>query len=303
MGPSAEHRRVGLHAAWERTGARSPAIRGLLAGRYDEVRQRVRDARPEVVIVTAVHDCAATLRRTLESALSQRGIGGRWLMLVIDDGSTDNGLASIADLARGAPVLALRTRRRGVVATRNHLLALSRCAPSRALTIRLDGDDTFGDDTTVFRVQRAFRRSCFSLRCGLRRSPDALLASNLQTRGGIEVGRNLADGRLLEAKQLLARIEGMAQGDFSAELPSCNLVLGPAVTLDYPMVTSAEDHWFSVALLLARPRYHLAVEGDILHTAYSLAGQATAANHASRAYGESRRHLLAWARRTLRERS
>lgn len=284
--------------------ARRRHARRVVTASVAEAHQRLRDLAPEVVVLTALHNNAPTIRRTVESVLSQRGGDRRWLMVIVDDGSSDGGLEVALECARGAPVLALRTSRRGVVATRNRLLGLVRGnASRRPIAIRLDADDVFGDDTTLCRLERTFRRSQFSLRGGLRRAPDAILASNLQLRDGREVGRNVADGALLEPGRLLARLDGMARGDFTAELPSCNLVLGPAVDLRYPAVTSAEDHWLAVATLLSQRRYRVALAGDILHTVYTLGGRATAANHQSQAYGSSRRHLLAWAWRTARERA
>lgn len=264
---------------------------------YQEAHQRIRDVAPNVVVTMPLHNAVSTVRDSVESVIAQQGVRGRWLLLVLDDSPTGCGGELMSTVIRDIPTLVVKMRCGSAAASRNQLLRLARQSPrSDNIIVRLDSDDVLADRMTVARLQRAFRRSVFSLRCGLRRPPDALVASNLQRRGRNIVGRNVADGTLLNRHRLVERLEGMASGDLAAELPSCNVVLGPNVSLQYPRVSSAEDHWLTVGLLVRRQRYRISVDGDILHTIYSLDGAATRAARRTDAFSASRRRLLAWAK-------
>ena len=71
---------------------------------------------PEVSVVIAAHDGAATIGRTLD-ALRRQDLDGEFEVIVVDDGSTDGTAAAVR--AAGLPVRLLTQSQRGAGAARN----------------------------------------------------------------------------------------------------------------------------------------------------------------------------------------
>ena len=256
----------------------------------------IREVDPEIVVVTPMHNGAETIRRAVESVVTQRDVRGKVLQLVIDDGSEDDWLSEMREAVDGRPTICFSTACRGAVAARNTALGLvRRCAPRARFIVRLDADDLLWDSTVLRRIEQAFRRSVFSVRCGLRQPGQALIGSNVQRRNGTVLPRpNLATGSLFDPDRLLDRLDGMAAGEPAAELPSCNVVFRPDVPATYPHVSSAEDHWLTVGLLLD-PRVLVHVDEDLMHSSYSLSGALTRSNQRRDAYVASRQALRRFA--------
>ena len=256
----------------------------------------IREVDPELVVVTPVHNSSETIRAAVESVVMQRDVRGKVLHLVIDDGSDDDWLSKLGEAVDGRPTICFSTVFGGAVFARNTALDLvRRSAPRTRFIVRLDTDDIFWDSTVLRRIEHAFRRSVFSVRCGLRRPGQVLIGSNVQRRNGTVLPRpNLATGSLLDPDRLLDRLDGMAAGEPAAELPSCNVVIGPDVPATYPNVSSAEDHWLTVGLLLD-PRVLVQVDEDLMHSSYSLSGALTRSNQRRDAYRRSRQALRRFA--------
>ena len=77
------------------------------------------------------------------------------------------------------------------------------------------------------------------------------MAGNYLRLGGKIIDRvNIATPKLANAPYLLNRLKRMSEGIAEAELPSCNLFMTPNSLQDYPEISSAEDHFLFVRLLL-----------------------------------------------------
>ncbi len=73
----------------------------------------------------------------------------------------------------------------------------------------------------------------------------------------------------------------------------------PGLTHRYPMVPSAEDHWYMTELIMDRCKLHIHVAHELLYAVYGLRGGPTLQNEANHRYLESRRALLLHARERL----
>jgi len=158
----------------------------------------------------------------------------------------------------------------------------------------LDADDVLAGPGVLFELATILQRE----------QPDALIAGNLQVRDGTVLPRpNRATADLLEPGHLVERLHRMATGDPSAELPSCNTVVRRGLSIRYPVVPSAEDHWYTATLLLEHGRLRVAVAPHLLYAIYRLRGGLTTQNQASEHYLGSRRALAAFARERIEKRS
>lgn len=83
----------------------------------------------------------------------------------------------------------------------------------------------------------------------------------------------------------------MAQGDLTAELPSCNLCLRPSVYNPYPDECSGEDHWLVIQTLLRLPSYSFLMASQQMYCMYNLEGKATQTNKVNDSYIDSRKRL------------
>lgn len=83
----------------------------------------------------------------------------------------------------------------------------------------------------------------------------------------------------------------MTQGNPKAELPSCNSFIKPTIKTEYPDKASAEDHWFTVLLLLQKEKLNILIDENLLYCFYSLDGFVTQGNKKSKHYTNSRNDL------------
>ncbi|MDB4930546.1 MAG: hypothetical protein JWM10_3030 [Myxococcaceae bacterium] len=261
----------------------------------------LRERAPSIVVGMPMRDMASTVTRAVVSVLDQREVRGRLLLVVFDDGSTDASLTALAPFARDPRLLVVRGRWGKAWAVRNALLDGASAARTGGLVLRLDADDTLADASVVASVERRFR-STLSLRGrGRRPEPLALLAGNALSANGRLLPRvNVPDGSLLTRAGLGDRLARMAAGDPLAELPSCNFVLRAGLPWRYTAVSSAEDHWLTVAML-TEARGRVALLDDRLYCTYSLSGALTQRNHATARHIAARSRLFdAWNRRAGR---
>ena len=251
---------------------------------------------PWILVIVPLHNNARTLARTLASIENQQDGESRLVTLIVNDGSSDNWRNVVRCGGWTREIWSVSVSAGSAARCRNFGLLLARSFnPPPRFIMRLDADDELADVHTVARVERGFRQTRFSLAGGISRPADVLLCSNLQKKLGTVLPRpNLADPSLLNASALMTRLEGMAAGDATAELPSCNLVLTPQFKGWYPLVASAEDHWLTVSVL-TDPSLRVGTEPDILHTIYSLDGGLTSSNKEKPDYESSRHSLLQWA--------
>ncbi len=91
---------------------------------------------PRVSIVLPVWQAGETIRRAVESVISQTF--NDWELIVVDDGSSDHTVSELKKIAAREPRLILEAcRHQGVVAAANRAVALAR----GDYIARLDADD------------------------------------------------------------------------------------------------------------------------------------------------------------------
>ncbi|MEO2068872.1 MAG: hypothetical protein ABGX27_05100 [Desulfurobacteriaceae bacterium] len=83
----------------------------------------------------------------------------------------------------------------------------------------------------------------------------------------------------------------MSLGLPEGELPSCNTFIKPSVDIRYQDMESAEDHWFTVDLLLNQDKYEIYIAENILYAVYSLDGYLTSINKKKNLYLKFRKRL------------
>ena len=237
----------------------------------------------KVIIGVAVHNGLATIRRCLESILSQRGFQGKLWIVIVDDNSTDKWEAEVKDLLALPNVLSIKVKNNSVYKTRNDIHDfVRRYFKENFLLGRLDCDDEFSDKDVLSKIERIYMDS----------QADVVLAGNYLRQDGAVLDRvNRATKHLLEPEYVMARLKKMMQGDSEAELPSCNTFLTSRSLLNYPDERSAEDHFLLTELLLGPHELKIVVAEDILSTVYNLSGNSTAKNKKSEAYLETRKRL------------
>lgn len=251
------------------------------------------DAPVRLLVGIVFRDAAATLAAAVDTVLGQVGDAFHVTILLVDDASGDDWRTALG--ARLAlPAVHVRTVAfRSVVRARNFVLdEAERSFTDVDYVCRLDADDVLAGPGVLAELAAILRRE----------RPDALVAGNLQVRDGVVLPRpNRATPELLDAERLLDRLDRMAAGEASAELPSCNTVVRRGLAMRYPQVPSAEDHWYTAALLLERRRLRIVVAPELLYAIYRLRGGLTVQNMAGDAYVTSRRDLAAFARAWIAE--
>jgi glycosyltransferase involved in cell wall biosynthesis len=258
----------------------------------------LRERDPELVVGMPMRDAACTVAGSVASLLAQRGVHGRLVVVVLDDGSTDASIQVLAPFARDRRLLIVRGRWGRAWAVRNTLLAAVEAGARRCrLVFRLDADDRLGAPDVLSRIERHFRSARSFPGGGRRPEPLALLAGNALAQDGRLLSRvNLPHARFATAAGLYERLVGMASGDPLAELPSCNLVLSTGGTWRYPPVLSAEDHFLTARVLTESPA-RISIADDLIYCTYSLSGALTRENRARARHRSSRQMLLqAWCR-------
>jgi len=242
-------------------------------------------SRPLHVLVGMVfHNAAATIAAAVDSVLAQTATDARVSLLLVDDSSTDDWRGALGARLLTPSVHARHVELHSTAQARNFVLDEAQHAfPDVDYVARLDADDVLAGPTVIRDLSVVLARE----------RPDALLAGNLQRLDDVILPRpNLATDELLDREQLVDRLARMALGEPAAELPSCNTVVRRGLPLRFPDVTSAEDHWFTVSLLFARPRWRVVVAPDLVYAIYRLRGAATRRNQATPSYLASRRALL-----------
>jgi glycosyltransferase involved in cell wall biosynthesis len=244
-----------------------------------------------ILVGVVFRDAMATLGAALDSLLQQRCGAFRASVLLVDDASRDGWRDALGARLRHPTLHIRHVTLRSAAAARNFVLdEVDRSFGDVDYVARLDADDTLHGPEVLRELAERLREG----------RPDVLVAGNVQRRGGVVLAApNRATSELLDPARLLGRLERMAAGDASAELPSCNAVVRRGLPHRYPMVHSAEDHWYLTALLLDQQRLRVHVAPDLLYAVYGLRGGLTLQNEASDRYRESRRALLAYARERL----
>ena len=236
-----------------------------------------------VAIAMPLHNQAATLRFSLESALSQTLAEGYCIVILLNDQSTDDWQNKIADLMEHPALVLLDGHCGSAALARNAILDFVESdLPNVRWVARLDPDDLLCSETSVD-----------ALVCeGEAKDATFVLGSNHLERDRVPIKPdNIANPDiLLDREQLVQFIEAFCFGQITNELPSCNLLIRTGYGIRYPSVRSAEDHWL-VAQLLYFKADEAAIVPYPVYCHYSLYGQTSTKNEKTGAHRRVREEL------------
>lgn len=240
--------------------------------------------REQIVICMPLKNAGKTLRKSVNSVLKQINTKREIILLIGNDNSTDDSEVQLKEIAsQNANVILLNVNFGSVYLNRNYLNEYVRKNfPNCVLIGRLDADDIIYNDETISRIEAQFDTYNF----------DVLICGNKQVQNEVVLEReNNPSKKLLQEDFLLNQLFEMAQGNPYAELPSCNTFIKPAVKVEYPDKVSAEDHWFTVILLLQKRKLNIKIDENLLYCFYSLDGFSTHSNRKANSYVKSRQEL------------
>lgn len=236
-----------------------------------------------IVIGVAVHNNKNTLRRCLESILAQKDVKRDVWILIMDDNSGDGWKNSVSDILKNEKVVVIDTKNYHTAKTRNDINRYIKTLFENVAFIgRLDADDEYADQTVLSKIEHVFNEREF----------DVAVAGNYLRLDGKIIDRvNIATPKLADMTYLLNRLKQMSEGIAEAELPSCNVFMTPNSLQDYSEISSAEDHFLLVRLLLNDKKLKIEFAEDILLTIYNLSGNKTADNKQTEKYLNARKQL------------
>ena len=237
----------------------------------------------KIVIGVAIHNGRNTIRRCLTSILEQKNVNAQIWILIADDNSTDYWEEAVQDLLINPQLIITKVQYQNVSKTRNHLNNyIAKYFGSVDLIGRLDCDDEYADQFVLSRIETLKRQT----------GADVIFAGNYLRQNNMIIDRvNKADKNLKDPQYLLQRLKNMADGSADSELPSCNTFLTLRSLEAYPDISSAEDHFLSVRILLSPKQYNIAFAEDVLVTIYNLNGNMTANNKKKADYKKAREKL------------
>jgi len=235
----------------------------------------------KIVIGVAVHNNKNTLRRCLESILAQKDVKRDVWILIADDDSNDDWKKSLGDILKNEKIVIIDVKNHHTAKTRNDINHYIKMLFENVSFIgRLDADDEYASEDVLSKIESKFDDI----------KPDVLVAGNYLRLDGKIIDRvNIATSKLTNKAYLLNRLKKMSKGIAKAELPSCNVFMTPNSLQDYPEISSAEDHFLLVRLLLSDKKIEFAE--DILLTIYNLSGNKTADNKQTEKYLNARKQL------------
>lgn len=238
----------------------------------------------QIVICMPLKNAEKTVKSAVFSVLQQKNTKREIILLIGNDNSTDNSETILKEIApKNANVVLLNVNFGNAYLNRNYLNEYARTNyPNCVLIGRLDADDVIYNENTISEIEKLFDDNNF----------DVLICGNKQVKNGIVLEwENKPSKKLLQDDFLLNQLFEMAQGNPKAELPSCNTFIKPTIKTEYPDKASAEDHWFTVLLLLQKEKLNILIDENLLYCFYSLDGFATHSNKKTNNYVKSRNEL------------
>ena len=238
----------------------------------------------KIVIGMPLKNSARTVKRAVVSVLNQKGLKRNLILVIANDNSTDNWKEELKEYLNDRRVIIKNVNLGKSYKVRNYLNSYIRNEISNVDYIgRLDADDYIIDNTTLSNIELIMDKY----------NPDVIICGNkLSVKDKIIDRINVADKRLLDFRFLWKKLEQMSNGNPNGELPSCNTFIKPTVLINYKEKESAEDHWFTVDLLLNKRKFNIHIADDILYSVYSLSGSLTSQNRKESKYIQSREKLL-----------
>jgi glycosyltransferase involved in cell wall biosynthesis len=240
--------------------------------------------REQIVICMPLKNGENTLKKAISSVLQQKNTKREIVLLIGNDDSTDSSEKLLKEIAsHNSSVVILNVKFGSAYLNRNFLNEYARKNyPNCVLIGRLDADDMIYSANTINQIEDLFDKENF----------DVLLCGNKQVRNGsVLEWENKPSKKLLQHDFLLDQLLGMTEGNPKAELPSCNTFIKPTVKMSYPAKASAEDHWFTILLLLKKEQLKILIDETLLYCYYSLDGFATHNNKAGEYFKISRQEL------------
>lgn len=236
-----------------------------------------------IAVMMPLRNGADGIRRAVRSVIEQQRTIRPILLFIGDDNSTDHWREEIADLlACTHQIVTLNIDGGSSAKARNVLTEyVLQLYPHTYMLCRLDADDILCSSTVLAEVESLLANQ----------EVRAVLGGNYQIQGGKVVGENRASQAFHDKDYMGRRLLSMAQGDYRAELPSCNLCFRPDAYMPYPMESSGEDHWLVVQMLLKLPVHAFFMASELMYCAYNLDGGTTQANRANNTYINSRKRL------------
>lgn len=238
----------------------------------------------QIVICMPLKNAEKTIKKSVFSVLNQKNTKREIILLIGNDNSIDNSKPIINKIASQNPnVVLLNVNFGNISLNRNYLNNYARTNyPNCILIGRLDADDEIYTENTISQIEKLYDENNF----------DVLMCGNKQVKNGVVLEwKNNPNKKLLQNDFLLNQLFEMTQGNPKAELPSCNTFIKPSIKIEYPDKESAEDHWFSVLLLLQKEQLNILIDEKLLYCNYSLDGFATQSNKKTNNYIKSRNKL------------
>lgn len=238
----------------------------------------------QIIICMPLKNGKKTVHKSIVSVLEQINTNREIILLIGNDNSTDNSERIVKALASEVDNIVLLNVNFGkAYLNRNFLNNYAReNFPNCVLIGRLDADDVIVNNTTISEIEALYDKYDF----------DVLMCGNKQIKNGIILEWENRPNRKLLAEQFLTnQLFEMTQGNPKAELPSCNTFIKPSLNIDYPDKVSAEDHAFTVLLLLQKEHLNIHIDENLLYCIYSLDGFVTNDNKAHNNYTICRNEL------------
>jgi len=237
----------------------------------------------KVIIAITLHNQSRSLKKTLNSALSQTMVVDKLARIVIlDDQSNDDWLSYNTKLIQHDAITILFACCGSPARARNQLLDYAR-NKSVKWVARLDSDDYLENKLSL--------ESLFNE--GEKNSSTFVLGSNRLIKDGNKLTiSNIVNSEIFKSKKLLLEfIDDFCSFKSKQELPSCNLLLRANSGFSYPNVKSAEDHWLVAKLLMLHNEKGSFVSTPF-YSVYSLDGNDSKQNQESLVWYEQRKRLI-----------
>lgn len=231
-----------------------------------------------------VHNNESTIARAISSFTTQTCLEYEWILIISLDTCTDDSLQIAQSFLPNERILIIENKFKSAAQNRNFIIDFVRKNIPECLLIgRLDADDELSDELVLSKIEACCKAYSF----------DVLLMGNYQRKNGLLSNYiNKPDDSFLEDAHLLNRLQAMANAEWEAELPSCNVFFNPKIPILYPLIKSAEDHYFFVELLLQKSKYKIHINSELIYCIYSLDGFATKQNEFNGAYRQTRLELF-----------
>lgn len=247
----------------------------------------------QIVICMPAKNAEHTIRKSIQSILNQKNTKREIILLIGLEKSTDNTRNIIDQYAqKNKNIIVLDVDFNKVYKNRNYLNEYARKNyPKCVLIGRLDSDDIIYSENTISEIEKKYDETNF----------DVFICGNKQIKDGKVLDwENKPSKNHLDSEFLIQELKEMSNNNPKAELPSCNTFIKPSINIQYPNKISAEDHWFTVYLLLLKEQKNIQIDEGLIYCIYSLDGITTSSNKKGNNYTKSRNELYSFYKNKIR---